>query len=97
MYPRNKSKDEWIFRCESDITVATDWYAHIKIVALYSVAIEAKNHQIEIYGSADGCIIFSRNKGEQNSKCQLPEKNSKVYRAPFVDKNAAVLNALAYA
>ena len=25
----NKSKDEWIFRCESDITVATDWYAAI--------------------------------------------------------------------
>ena len=29
VYPYNKSKDEWIFRCESDITVTTDWYAAI--------------------------------------------------------------------
>ena len=43
----NKSKDEWIFRCESDITVATDWYAAIPHKKLdNAIKVPAKKNQM---------------------------------------------------
>ena len=44
-----------------------------------------------------GALFFPGTKESKIQNVNYLKKNSKVYRAPFVDKNAAVLNALAYA